>query len=88
MYLDQYRMGTEVKSSSHEGDTKNGRQAPHRSPQRGVEPKEKVGIPSMPWSLNSSKAHGLQGGKYLVPVLELVVSVFYGGSNLPVSLVS
>lgn len=32
-HLDQYRRGTEVKSSSHEGDSKNG-QAPHRNPQR------------------------------------------------------
>lgn len=32
-HLDQYRRGMEVKSSSHEGDSKNG-QGPHRSPQR------------------------------------------------------
>lgn len=32
-HLDQYRRGMEVKSSSHEGDSKNG-QAPHRNPQR------------------------------------------------------
>lgn len=47
-YLGQYRRGTEVKSSSHEGDTKNG-QAPHRSPQReGAGAKREGGIPSLP----------------------------------------
>lgn len=47
-YLDQYRRGTEVKSSSHEGDTKNG-QATHRSPQReGAGAKREGGIPSLP----------------------------------------
>lgn len=55
MYLDQYRRGTEVKSSSHEGDTKNG-QAPTEAPkEKGLEPKEKVAFPFCPEALMPAK---------------------------------
>lgn len=48
----------EVKSSSHEGDSKNG-QALHRNPQREGDGARREGGHLYALSLNSSKAHGL-----------------------------